>query len=149
MDNGRNKNTEKKPGKAIFGVIAAIFLLNLLDGDFEVLGIIFVPLIIFVLVFIIGKVIGKGSKAQKKNPTGNSEVHTVNYKNPDAEAEEKVYAPRPVNSPQQLYYESSDVFDNQQRDKERRIEQLKVFLKNGIIDKEEYHVLLRKYESED
>ena len=33
------------------------------------------------------------------------------------------------------------------RDKQKRLEQLEVFLKNGIVDKNEYNLLKKRYEN--
>lgn len=47
---------------------------------------------------------------------------------------------------QQKYYDSTCMQANAEHDHNRRMEQLRDFLKDGIIDKEEYNILLAKYQ---
>lgn len=47
---------------------------------------------------------------------------------------------------QQKYYDSTCMQANSEHDHNRRMEQLRDFLKDGIIDKEEYNILLAKYQ---
>ena len=134
MSNGK-KSTGRGTG-GVFAVIAIIMLLNLIaDGAYEIA----VPLIIAAAVVIaaVGLV-----KAYKKK---NSGEHSS--RNKEESVTDREYVPV-HEEPAKQYYDSSDVFDNSLRDKERRIRQLKVFLKNGIIDKDEYNVLLYRYEND-
>ena len=141
---GDRKDTKaKNKTGGIIAAVIAIIVINLVStaGASGVLGIV-------VFLLIVGGVIGliAGIAKNAKKHAGNKENYSA-YSSRDAE-EDKVYVPMQDNGPNRTYYDSDEVFDNRERDKMRRIAQLKVFLENGIIEKDEYRVLLERYERE-
>lgn len=145
-DKDRNKAKKKGNSKGIIVFLAVIFLFSI--AGTEVGSMLIVTVLIFGAIgFAIIKVvlgINKSSSASFKakfNQSGNPQ------RKEEAMVSERVYVPRREETRKQ-YYDSSDVFDNCERDNACRIEQLKIFLENGIIEKEEYQVLLRKYKEE-
>ena len=144
--NNTGGNPRKKGGvSGVFIVFAILVLLNLIGSGGAAAGIIAVLLI---AVAVIGIIAAAAKKAKNRSTGTEAPAKHKNRREREAEVEDKVYVPLHEDAPQKAYYESSDVFDNRQHDKERRIAQLKVFLENGIIDKTEYRVLLDKYERE-
>ena len=134
-----NSSGKKSKGKGAGGVFAVLLLVMALNfiagGEYDaVIPIILIAAVIAAVVFL--------PKALKKKDGSAGSV-----KNEEAAVTDKVYVPL-HEEPAKQYYDSSDVFDNSVRDRERRIQQLKVFLKNGLIDKDEYNVLLYRYEND-
>ena len=150
--NGQDKGSESKNSVGAFAVVIfAIVMLNVIssgNGGAMVFILIAIALIIGVI-FFVAKFVEKSAKDGKSANSVKfdwSKQHEWKYKDPDEAVTEKVYAPIHETAPQKQYYESSDVFDNYERDQKKRIEQLDVFLENGIIDKEEYRILKKKYQ---
>lgn len=150
--NGQDKGSKSKNNIiAVAVVVFMVIMMNMIgsgNGGAIFFGIIFFALIIGAIFFVAKFV----EKSEKNGKSANSvkfdwsKQHEWKYKDPDEAVTEKVYAPIHETAPQKQYYESSDVFDNYERDQKKRIEQLDVFLENGIIDKEEYRILKKKYQ---
>lgn len=138
----QNSKTNKSGGgKGILIVAGFIILMNIIGagGGEAILG-------IFVIVLIIGTVVFflKGKKAARKKAEDQT---TVRWSAPVPERRQNraVPAERPAYTPQPVYNENTSG-ENFQRDRQRRMAQLDSFLKNGIIDREEYKVLRSRYE---
>ena len=137
----QNSKTNKSGGgKGILIVAGFIILMNIISAGGEaILG-------IFVIVLIIGTVVFflKRKKAARKKAEDQA---TVRWSAPVPERRQNraVPAERPAYTPQPVYNENTSG-ENFQRDRQRRLAQLDSFLKNGIIDREEYKVLRSRYE---
>lgn len=124
--NDREKEKRKKGGGAVgwlIAVIIAIFfeIMDEIDMDVRFLGVL-VVLIAIVFIAAVGIFLFK----KIKSALGSA-----------------AQSPAPL---QRQYYEENADGRNSQRDQQRRLAQLDDFLKNGIIDKEEYEVLRSRYE---
>ena len=138
----QNSKTNKSGGgKGILIVAGFIILMNIISagGGEAILG-------IFVIVLIIGTVVFflRWKKAARKKAEDQA---TVRWSAPIPERRQNraVPAERPAYTPQPVYNENTSG-ENFQRDRQRRLAQLDSFLKNGIIDREEYKVLRSRYE---
>lgn len=145
MNDRERQNSKKNQsggGKGILIALGFIILMNVIGagGGSAILVILAIALI--VAVAIIGLKAGKKAIKQKTEDQA-----PVQWKRPDNDRRQNAPKPaeRPVYTPQAGYNENASS-ENFQRDRQRRIAQLDDFLKNGIIDKEEYKVLLSRYE---
>ena len=144
MNDRERQNSKKNPsgGKGILTVIGAIVLMNVISaGGASVIWFILAIALIIAIVVIAVKA---ATKTAQKN---SAEEAPVRWTRPDNDSRQNAPKPteRPVYTPQAGYNENASA-ENFQRDRQRRIAQLDDFLKNGIIDKEEYKVLLSRYE---
>ena len=133
-----NKNNKSGGGKGILIALGFIILMNVISagGGSAILVILAIALMVAVAIIAVKA----GQKAVKEKSADSAPVQ---WKRPDNDRRQNT--PRPVYTPQAVYNENASA-ENFQRDKQRRISQLDGFLKNGIIDKEEYKVLLSRYE---
>ena len=144
--NDRERQSSKKKqsggGKGILIALGFIILMNVISagGGGVILFFFAIALIIVILVIAVKA----GKKAAQKNSAGSAPVQ---WTRPDNDRRQNAPKPveRPVYPPQAVYNENASA-ENFQRDRQRRIAQLDGFLKNGIIDKEEYKALLSRYE---
>ena len=148
--NGQDKGSKSKNNNIAVAVVIFVVVLAIVSGN---VGATFFGMLVAALIigaiFFVAKFVEKSAKNGKSANSVKfdwSKQHEWKYKDPDEAVTEKVYAPIHETAPQKQYYESSDVFDNYERDQKKRIEQLDVFLENGIIDKEEYRILKKKYQ---
>lgn len=144
MNDRERQNSKKNPsgGKGILALIVSIVLMNIISagGGSVIWFILAIALIIAIMVIAVKAV----KKAAQKNSAGSAPVQWTRPDN-DRRQNAPKSAERPVYTPQTVYNENASA-ENFQRDRQRRIAQLDGFLKNGIIDKEEYKVLLSRYE---
>ena len=137
-----NKANKSGGGKGILAVIGFIVLMNVISaGGGSVIWFI-LAIALIIVIFVIA--VKAGKKAAQKNSAGSAPVQWTRPDN-DRRQNAPKSAERPVYTPQTVYNENASA-ENFQRDRQRRIAQLDGFLKNGIIDKEEYKVLLSRYE---
>ena len=121
-------------------------------------GLIVLILLFWVLPAVIKKLKGKGKSTQKKSSTA-ARPTTAPRRTPTVELHRpapsmKRPAPSVAHSAQRDFSapEAACIVceqtgeDHFQRDKARRIAQLDIWLKNGIIGREEYRVLKDRYE---
>ena len=145
MNDRENQSRKKKKsggGKGILVVIGSFVLMNVIsEGGGSVIWFILAIALIIAIVVIAVKA---ATKAAQKN---SAEAAPARWTRPDNDSRQNAPKPaeRPVYTPQAGYNENAPA-ENFQRDRQRRIAQLDDFLKNGIIDKEEYKVLLSRYE---
>jgi hypothetical protein len=122
---GFNKKNKSKPTSIlIWGAVILFFMLANADTDAEV-GLYAVLLLIVAAGYIVIKL---GKKIQLKPK------------------EDKVCSGEDVGLSHQHQQKSYTPQEIQDRDEQRRMEQLNSFLKNGLIDKKEYLVLKARYE---
>ena len=145
MNDRERQNSKKNQsggGKGILIALGFIILMNVIGagGGSAILVILAIALIIAIVVIAVKA----ATKAAQKN---SAEEAPVRWTRPDNDSRQNAPKPaeRPVYTPQAGYNENASA-ENFQRDRQRRIAQLDDFLKNGIIDKEEYKVLLSRYE---
>ncbi|MDO4816625.1 MAG: hypothetical protein Q4A83_08530 [Bacillota bacterium] len=116
--------------------------------------------ILFIGICILSSMSSKKKKGSSASKTDSKQVQNTPQK--PAPAQRPAYQPaapaRPAPSAvpreptvrtsvqPQRYYDSSCMQADSEHDHNRRLEQLKDFLKDGIIDKEEYNILLAKYQ---
>ena len=145
MNDRERQNSKKNQsggGKGILIALGFIILMNVIGAGGESAILVILAIALIVAVAIIGLKAGKKAIKQKTEDQA-----PVQWKRPDNDRRQNAPKPaeRPVYTPQAGYNENAPA-ENFQRDRQRRIAQLDDFLKNGIIDKEEYKVLLSRYE---
>lgn len=124
------------------------FLLNLTDSDIPFdAGAAIIQIVIFIAVIAVVVKIGKHAANGKKNGERKPEAERHSYSVSDRPRtyERPEPAPMPM-AEQRKYYDENTVLQDRERDSERRLRQLDGFLKNGIIDREEYKILRSRYE---
>ena len=139
----QNSKTNKSGGgKGILIVAGFIILMNVISagGGEAILGILVIALIIAAVIFFLKQ----RKKAAQKKAEDQSPVRW-SAPEPDRRQNRAGPAERPAYTPQPVYNENTSG-ENFQRDRQRRLVQLDGFLKNGIIEKEEYKVLRSRYE---
>ena len=148
-ENRERKRGTGKNGWVGLAVIAVAFLINLLEsneihavGLFAVL-IVVTAAVIFAVFFVMGLKKASGTKKTAGSPTA---AKVGDTRRAEIRHETRTGTPqRPVYTPSAGYEENATAA-NFERDRQRRLNQLQDFLKNGIIDKDEYQVLLSRYE---
>ena len=137
-ENQSRKKNQSGGGKGILIALGFIILMNVIGAGGGSVILVILAIVLIVAVAIIGLKAGKKAIKQKTEDQA-----PVQWKRPDNDRRQN--AQRPVSATQIVYNENASA-ENFQRDRQRRIAQLDDFLKNGIIDKEEYKVLLSRYE---
>lgn len=137
-ENQSRKKNQSGGGKGILIALGFIILMNVIGAGGGSVILVILAIVLIVAVAVIGLKAGKKAIKQKTEDQA-----PVQWKRPDNDLPQN--AQRPVSATQIVYNENASA-ENFQRDRQRRIAQLDDFLKNGIIDKEEYKVLLSRYE---
>lgn len=143
MDN-RNRNRKSNSGKGAVvapAILALLYISNLVAGssDGSLLLLLIICVIVGIVIFVVSMVkkSGKGEKAVNKTAKlprlRNEKDLEVRPMSPSVKKSPAVYNER---SAEELF----------RHDHEERMQQLEVFLKNGIIDKKEYAILKERYE---
>lgn len=124
------------------------FLLNLTDSDIPFDAIVaIVQIVIFIAVVAVVVKIRKHAASGKKNGEKRQEAERRSFSmNDRPKAYEQTEPGRMPIAEQKKFYDGDAALQNQERDRERRLRQLDGFLKNGIIDREEYKILRSRYE---
>ena len=105
-------------------------------------------IIIFLIIIAFGYLKSAADNKKKAaSKSGNQTEKSAPSARP-APVQKPAARPAPVQSaePQRKYYDSTCMQAETAHDHNRRLEQLKDFLKDGIIEKEEYEILLAKYQ---
>ena len=108
--------------------------------------------IIFIVICVLSSAGNKKKKGGAKNTADKTPapkpapMPKSMPKMPSFNAPKKPAAPARSAEPERKYYDSTCMEANTRHDHDRRIEQLDNFLKSGIIDREEYKILLAKYQ---
>ena len=135
----RNRNTAGKGSGIIPAILAVIFFLNAMagsvDGSFVVLlvAICFIAGIVAVIAIVAKKAVNPGM------------LQGMSGKREKDRAEDKAMFSSASRAP--VVYNERSAEELFLRDKQKRLEQLEVFLKNGIVDKAEYNLLKKRYEN--
>ena len=137
-----NSRNRKNKGKSSWGgliAIAIVFLVNIASSGAgaELLAVLIVLAaviaIVLAFVFIVKKALGAGKIDAAK---------ITSYLNREEQGEERTFVRR---EPVTASYDENAQENNFHRDRAKRLAQLDVFLKNGIIEKEEYNILKSRY----
>ena len=108
--------------------------------------------IIFIVICVLSSAANKKKSGGAKNTAGKTPapkpapMPKSMPKMPSFNAPKKPAAPAGRAEPERKYYDSTCMEADSKHDHDRRLEQLDNFLKSGIIDKEEYKILLEKYQ---
>lgn len=140
-----NKNRKKQSGKGVGVIIGVLILLlsGLSEGfDSEVIGALFVVAVIGVLIWICYKVVNVSrGTAARQNGVTNAVGHSMKRHEPKVE----IHRAFPEPEAHCVVCDNTGV-DHFERDRQMRLRQLDDWLKNGLIEREEYMILKRKYE---
>lgn len=149
-----NNKKKKSGGSKAGGIIALIMVMiaslaENFNGDAVAqLIILLVPVAIIVAVVVLIRKAIKKAKAEKSTVKGGfKRSHSFNY----TAKKEKDLEDSPFTATRMdrnVSYNDHAAEDNFLRDKERRLSQLDVFLKNGIIEKDEYRLLKERYQKQ-
>ena len=145
-DRNRKRNKEKKGplGIVVMIILAIASFAESAGEDLEI------ALAIFVGIVVIAGIAALGFKAAKK-----AAKPAVRGKGPGSAAFENISKwsrdsgetlPSVAARPKTFVYDDRAYERNEARDVQRRLMQLDDFLKNGIIEKEEYRLLRARYE---
>ncbi len=143
MDNNNKKNDNKKES-SIGGVIALIVAVLVLFGDAvpSIFGLLVVAAVIGVIIYAV-----KAAKKRQETEGGTAQVTGEDIKT----AAKTGFSKLMTEAKKMSEYEDCDD-DHEDVDPseyttedEKRVKQLKSMLKNGIIDKEEYNIMLKRY----
>jgi len=113
-------------------------------------------LILFILFCVIGSLSSKKKKGKSAKTNTQQSAPKQSAPAQRAPQAKPVFTPKAptVTEPearpqaqQARYYDSTCMEMDSKHDHDRRIEQLKDFLKDGIITREEYRILMYKYEN--
>ena len=140
-----NKNKKKQGGKGV-GVIIGILILilsGLTDGfESELVGPLVAVAFVAVLIWICCKsVIASRGKAAGQGKNTAAVRHSMTRHEPKVE----IHRAFPEPEAHCVVCENTGV-DHFERDRQMRLQQLDEWLKNGLIEREEYMILKRKYE---
>ena len=143
MNNKDNRNRQKKKNSPLaiaFAVLLAFFsIAESAGGDADVfIGIIVIIAIIFAVFFVVGKL---SKKVREKGGAAVKDSIITRFSRDSGET-----PPVTASRPKTFIYDDRAYERNEQRDIQRRLSQLDEFLKNGIIEKEEYRILRARYE---
>lgn len=162
MNNRERDGKKKKSGAGWIIAAIVVFLFNTIGESGDISGGDLVP--VLMIVFIIAAIIFAvyaGIKAAKKYAAGFTSGFSSVKKTAGIGAERiKASFTREEKSPELFtrpsaparqdekprYYDENAAAVNFERDRQRRLAQLEVFLKNGIIGREEYRMLHDRYE---
>ena len=153
-----NKKKKKGSGWGILAVMIIIFLRaigNGLDGDAvpAVIGLIVFVAVIAVIVAAVKKKSSAAKMAHDHSGTVMNSRPTPTVQTsrpiPSMKRREPVTAQREFSRPE-AYCVSCELSgeDHFVRDRQRRIQQLDEWLKNGLVDREEYRVLKKRFEND-
>ena len=143
--NMENKNKKKQSGKGVglaIGVLI-LFLSGLSEGfDSEVIGALVVVAVVGAVMWICYKAVNvsRGTAARQNAGVGTTAQHMKRH-------EPKVEIHRAFPEPEAhcVVCDNTGV-DHFERDRQMRLQQLDDWLKNGLIEREEYMILKHKYE---
>ncbi len=146
MDNNKNKKDNKKES-SIGGIIAFVIALLVFvgDGAGKIFGIIVIVAVIAVIVYA-----ASAAKKRQESEGGTAQVTREDIKTGTRTGLSKV-----MTEMKKLAEYDDDEHDESDHDDidphkyltddEKRLRQLRSMLKNGIIEKDEYNILIRKF----
>ena len=126
MDNNNKKDNKKE--SSIGGIIAFVIAIMVLLGDDlpGIFGILVVGAVIAVIIYAVS-----AAKKRQAKEGGTAQVKKLAEYDDDEHDDSD--------------HEDIDHFSENLSDEEKRLRQLKSMLKNGLIEKDEYDILRRKY----
>lgn len=147
MDNSNNNKNEKK-GSSIGGIIAFIIaIIVFLGDDFPgIFGILVIAAVIAVIIYA-----ANAAKKRQEKEGGTADITREDIKTgaktglSKVMTEMKKYAEYDDDEHDDSDHEDIDHFSENLSEEEKLERQLKGMLKSGLIDKEEYSILRRKY----
>ena len=131
---------------SLAAIAAALLLISLVNtaGSSPVLGLLLILLVIAAIAVAVGKAIAKkqnsGERAKGSIPLSMPDSMKLPFYKKEKQSES--YTP----TRERNEYNEHTLKDSLERDRLQRLKQLKVFLKNGIIDKQEDDKLYARYE---
>ena len=140
--NRENKNKKKSNPFGFIVALAIIIIGNLADAADS--GAAAAVIVLVIIMAAIGLFVAAIVKSAKKN--GQSTGFSSVSKSFSAKRSFTPAEPAAVKSPELKYYDGYNSQELSERDRQRRLSQLEGFLKNGIIEKEEYYILKARYE---
>ena len=146
MENNNKKNDEKKDS-SIGGVIAFIVAMLVIFSDSlpSILGILVVAAVIGVIIYA-----SKSAKKRQETEGGTAQVTGEDIKT----AAKTGFSKLMTEAKKMAEYDDDDHDESDHEDvdpsnylteDEKRLKQLKSMLKNGIIDREEYNILVKRF----
>ncbi len=150
-----NQKKKKTGGSWALLILLIPFLMRMLDGELPPVA--FVCLAVGVLIAVIGSVVKKKSAAAGQAPAQRAAGATPARKTPEVELHRPVPSMQRREPSTQRSFSKPDAYcvtcentgeDHFARDRQRRIAQLDDWLKNGLIDRQEYLVLKRRFEND-
>lgn len=142
MDNNNNKKDNKKES-SIGGIIAIVIaIMVFLGDDFPgIFGILVVGAVIAVIIYAVS-----AAKKRQAKEGGTAQVTRDDIKTGAKTGLSKVMTEmKKLAEYDDDEHDDSDHFSENLSDEEKRLRQLKSMLKNGLIEKDEYDILRRKY----
>lgn len=147
MDNSNNNKNEKKES-SIGGIIAfVIAIIVFLGDDFPgIFGILVVGAVIAIIIYAVS-----AAKKRQAKEGGTAQVTRDDIKTgartglSKVMTEMKKLAEYDDDEHDNSDHEDIDHYSENLTDEEKRLRQLKGMLKNGLIEKDEYNILRRKY----
>lgn len=142
MDNNNNKKDNKKES-SIGGIIAIVIaIMVFLGDDFPgIFGILVVGAVIAVIIYAVS-----AAKKRQAKEGGTAQVTRDDIKTGARTGLSKVMTEmKKLAEYDDDEHDDSDHFSENLSDEEKRLRQLKSMLKNGLIEKDEYDILRRKY----
>ncbi len=142
MKDDREKKPGTKPEAWKIALLLIFFsLLANLENAGELVGVIILAMLAFGVGWLISKELKRGNS---KSETPAAQSVKIREKLEQIGARQRAAAGE-AGSAQRTTY-SPENFDLDEYDRRKRLEQLDVFLKNGIIDREEYRRMKERYE---
>ena len=143
MNKNDNRNRQKKKNSPLaiaFAVLLAFFsIAESAGGAADVsIGIIVIIAIILAVFFVVGKL---SKNVREKGGAAVKDSIITRFSRDSGDT-----PPVTASRPKTFIYDDRAYERNEQRDIQRRLSQLDEFLKNGIIEKEEYRILRARYE---
>ncbi len=141
MDNNNKKDNKKE--SSIGGIIAIVIaIMVFLGDDFPgIFGILVVGAVIAVIIYAVS-----AAKKRQAKEGGTAQVTRDDIKTGARTGLSKVMTEmKKLAEYDDDEHDDSDHFSENLSDEEKRLRQLKSMLKNGLIEKDEYDILRRKY----
>lgn len=140
------KRQNNNPLGSLAVTAAVLLIISLMNtaGSSPVFALLLILLVIAAIAVAVGKRLGKKLKSGEKAKGSIALSMPDSMKLPFYKKEKQSESYTPTRERNE--YNEHTLKDSLERDRLQRLKQLKVFLKNGIIDKQEYDKLYARYE---
>lgn len=140
------KRQNNNPLGSLAVTAAVLLLISLMNtaGNSPVFALLLILLVIAAIALAVGKRLGKKLKSGEKAKGSIALSMPDSMKPPFYKKEKQSESYTPTRATAE--YNEHTLKDSLERDRLQRLKQLKVFLNNGIIDKQEYDKLYARYE---